>query len=109
MAENQYITPTKENPIFKAHCSDFGYIEQEFYKCWEIRTKELWLIGNTFSTNLTNAIVRLHEFMKSYEPATSKTKYEIFFFDGTIDKYGNSKEIKVYSITEANARKWKLK
>ncbi|MFV0330168.1 MAG: hypothetical protein ACK5KL_10185 [Dysgonomonas sp.] len=104
----EYIIPSKEDPIFRAYCSDFGYIEHDFYKHWEVKTDEHWVIGSTFAIDLTDAIVRLHEFIKSYEYSNSKTKYKIVMFCGELDKYGDSKETKVYSITQSNAKKYRL-
>lgn len=110
MKDNQiYITPTKENPVFKAYCTDFGYIEQDFYKRWEVKYESVWCVGSTFSLDLTDAIIRLHEFIKSYKGQNPNTRYEIYLVDGTTDKHGNLKDTKVYSISEKNAKNWKIK
>ena len=105
----EYIRPTKERPVYKAYCTDFGFIEQDFYKRWEVRNELNWCVGSTFALNLTDAIIRLHNFIKSYRAHSSGTKYELYLMDGTFDKNGNVKETKVYSISERNAKNWQLK
>lgn len=80
--DSTYITPTKERPIFKCHNDYFGYIEQEFYKDFEIKNEQVWIIGSTFATSLTDAIVRCHDFIKEHPETNPKSKFIIEMVDG---------------------------
>ncbi len=106
---DKYIKPSKDHPVFKCYNSYFGYIEQEFYKQWEIRDSQRWTIGYTFATSLTDAINRLHVYIKeNKESIPLKSKFHIVMMDGTIDKKGYINESKCYSISLAEAKKFKL-
>jgi len=62
-SEHEYIIPTKERPVFKALCSDFGYIERGIYKDWNIVSDKYNCVGSTFALNLTDAITALHQYI----------------------------------------------
>lgn len=107
-SENEYVIPTKERPIFKALCSDFGYIESGIYKDWSIVSDKYNCIGLTFALNLTDAITALHKFIAEYPNINKKSKFEIFMCDGTTDKYGEHIQILAYSITFKKAKLFKI-
>lgn len=114
MKEKEYITPTKDNPVFIAHCDYWGYIEENFYKEWEIKNENGWIIGRTYALSLDKAIANLHEFIKEYfssgkSSLPGKAKFSIAMIDGTWnEKYNERKEYKCYEISVNQARKFKL-
>ncbi len=107
---SQYITPTKEHPIFKCYNSYFGYLEETLYKQWEIKDGLNWTIGYTFALNLTDAIRYLHEYIKDHQHEIDpKSKFHIVLMNGTIDKKtGYHKETECYSISMKQAKQFKL-
>lgn len=104
----KYITSTKERPIFKAVCHDFGYIERGLYKEWNIITEKYDMIGSTFALQLTDAITALHEFIAEYDGITKKSKFEILMCDGSLNQYGDPLEIKAYSINYNKAKLFRI-
>lgn len=98
MITTDYITPTKENPIFRAICSDFGYIEDNQYKKYETLSR----IGNTFHIYFDKAIEKLFGFIREYKGnyvIKNNTKFEIEMIWGEEDKYQNILYKKVFSIS----------
>lgn len=107
--KQEYITPTKNRPIFKCYNDYFGYIEEMIYKQWQIKDEKRWIIGHTFALNLTDAINKLHEYIKdNKDHIETNSKFTIVLMDGTINKYGEIKEIKCYSISMKQAKQFKL-
>ena len=106
--DSTYITPTKERPIFKCHNDYFGYIEQDFYKDFEIKNEQVWIIGSTFATSLTDAIVRCHDFIKEHPETNPKSKFIIEMVDGSINKYGDVINKKCYSISMKQAKEFHI-
>ena len=106
--DKDYIIPTTKEPVFTAYCDDFGCIEGSFYKDWSINN----ICGNTYATNLTDAIVELHDFIKWYAKNESsfrkKSTFYIELIDGSVDKNGDVIKKKVYSINGATAKKVRL-
>lgn len=107
--KNEYIKPTKDNPIFKCYNDYFGYIEDTIYKDWEIHEGDLWIVGRTFAINLSNAILKLHDYIKEHqEYIEANSKFTIVMVDGTLNKYGEINEKKCYSISMKQAKQFKL-
>ena len=104
MNTKEYITPTKENPIFIASCDHFGNIAGP-YKDWRI---EGVCCGDTFAVTFAGAINDLHEWLKENRDLLDefpKSKFEIYVVDGTV-KGGEFVDKKVYSISASKAKKY---
>jgi hypothetical protein len=107
--ESEYINPTKESPIFKCYNDWFGYIEESFYKAYQIKTEKHWTVGSTFALRLEDAINNLFSYIKEHrEDIEPKSKFTIVMVDGTTDKYDDTREIKCYSISMKQAKQFKL-
>lgn len=109
--ENQkdYIKPTKDNPIFKCYNDYSGYIEDSIYKEWVIHEEDVWIVGSTFATDLSGAIVKLHDYIKEHkEWIKSSSKFTIVMVDGSLNRYGEVNEKKCYSISMKQAKEFKL-
>lgn len=110
---NEYITPTKESPVFSAECNYFGYIEEARYKDYCIHTDKdnCDHLGRTWALDFTSAIVRLHEWIRYNADVLTeypKCKFTIFLLDGSVDKYGDPVHYPVYSITAKNCKRFLL-
>ncbi len=106
-----FITPTKERPIFKALNTYFGYIETGVYKDWEINDGTNYIGGRTFALSFADAVNRLHDWIKENQWALDsqyKASFEIYVFYGDLDKYGSPVDQKVYSISASKAKKFLL-
>lgn len=104
MEANSNIEVTKQNPVFIASCNHFGYLERTLYKRWIIGNRT----GYTWALNYTDAINELHSWIKDNEWAIKeypKCTFDIFRIDGTLNKYQEISEEKVYSISAAKAKK----
>ena len=102
MKMSNCITPTKENPVFAADCSVFGYIDGPFKRS-TINNCGIY----TFALDFTNAINDLHEWIKSCEKdllEEKKCSFSIYLVDGSLDKYGEIKLNKVYTISSKKAK-----
>ena len=107
--KQDYIHPTKENPIFKCWNNYLGYIENTIYKEWEIHEGEVLVVGSTFETNLSRAIVKLHDYIREYqEDIEPKSSFTILMVNGSFNKYGEINETKCYSISMKQAKQFKL-
>lgn len=104
---NSTITPTKKNPTFTASCTYFGAIENGSYKNTEVNNSTT----DTFAISFAEAVTELHNWIKLNDWAVlenPKCKFEIYSIDGTLDKWGETKRVKVYSISAAKAKKYIL-
>ena len=102
MTNTEYLKPTKTNPVFKAECDFLGYIENPRIKMHIVNNN----IGDTFETDFTNAITKLHEYIKqnNLHMEYPKAKFNIYLVDGTIDKKLDSPKLKkVYTISSKKA------
>jgi len=104
----QYITPTKERPVFKALCRDFGFIEDNLYKEWNIISDKCNMVGSTYALSLADAVTKLLEFIPTYESINSKSKFEIIMIDGTVNKYGEPIEVTAFSINFKQSKKFRI-
>ncbi len=125
MKKQEYITPSKNRPVFIAECTDFGYLTGEdlydsegdliiykpFYKNWFVQEHKEGggLRGETFATSYLDAINYLINFIKDYKALTGSTKYIIYMFEGKLDKWGSGRYKKVYTLTEMQAKKYRIK
>lgn len=107
--ENEYIIPTKENPVFQVVNAYEGYIVNDYltYKEWSIKNNERWVVGETTATNLPDAMQALfaHIRMNDWK---QKASYVIEMIDGSCDKFGDPVYTKVYKITMKQAKKFRL-
>lgn len=107
--KTDYIKPTKDHPIFKCFNDYFGYIENTIYKEWEIHEDNKWIVGSTFEVDLSRAILKLHDYIKEHkETLKSNTKFTIVMMDGSLNNKGEINEVKCYSISMKQAKKFKL-
>ena len=107
MKKEEYITPTKERPVFTAHNDYYGYLETNLYKDWSIND----LCGSTFALSYADAIRMLHEYIIETKDEITDlpiSKYEIMVIDGKLDKHGEPIRKTVYSISTAKAKKYLL-
>jgi len=105
----EFITPTKDRPVFRAVCTYFGYIENRRYKRWEVPSDNGTLCGDTFAVSYEDAISMLHEWIKENRSVLvdyPKASFELYVFYGKLDKYGESIIEKVYSISAKKAKKF---
>ena len=104
------ITPTKESPIFRADCDHFGFIEDSPYLRHTVQCKDHSSSCATFALSYSDAINRLHEWLienKKYVLSEPKAKFNIYIVDGSINKeLDQAKEVKVYTISSAKAKKY---
>ena len=107
--KNEYIIPTKENPVFRVVNAYEGYIVNDYltYKEWSIKNDKRWMTGETTSPNLPGAMEALFDHIKS-NPDKVKAKYVVEMIDGSCDKFGDVIYIPVYKITMKQAKKYKL-
>ena len=109
------ITPTKKHPVFTGVNGYEGYFISNGYKEWEVKSEKAWLSGETIATDLTEAIAALHRHIADryadpddLKNANPKVKFIIEMIDGTLDKYGEPKRQLCYSITIAQAKKYRI-
>lgn len=108
-AIQNFITPTKENPVFVVQNMYSGYCVGSAYKEWEIKTDNCLVGGLTTSLNLTGAIEAAHEYVhENYPYYDQDVRVEVQMIDGTLDKYGDPKRIKAYSISFREAKKFRI-
>jgi len=104
-----YITPTKDNPVFISQNMYSGYIIDSEYKDWESKNEQYWVCGETTALTLTDAIEAIHKHIQNCkEYINPDTKFDVYMLDGTCDKYGEPIRTKCYSISMKQAKKFKL-
>lgn len=110
--ESNYCTPSKQYPVFTATCEDFGTIEESIYKMWNIKKEGVInQVGTTFALNYVDAINNLHEWIKEnadYVKRLKNINFVINAIDGSLNKWGEVVETKVYSINSSKAKKYLL-
>lgn len=112
MHENDYITPTKERPIFVAVNDWFGYIEVGLWKEYAVETEEgCRSVGRTFALHFMEGINDLHqwiidnpEVVKEYP----KCSFKLYEINGEL-KNGEVVKNHVYTISASRARKYLIK
>ena len=102
--ELDYLIPTKANPLFIATCSDFGAMTSGLKDA---------LVGgikyDTFSCSLDLGIEKIHEFIKeNSSELADNVEFTLYHIDGELDKYGEVRRTKAYSITIYRAKNFKL-
>ena len=105
MTTENYITPTKERPVFQATNTYEGYILNDFqtYKDWSIVN----MVGETTATTLPGAMQALFTHIQS-KSWMMKATFVIEMIDGSVDKYGDPIRAKVYQISMRQAKKFGL-
>ncbi len=104
----EHIIPTKQVPVFMAHCDYFGYIEAGYYKNYYIPGAHT--CGSTFDICYQSAVNRLHQWIIDNPGVISdypKCKFELYAIDGTV-KGDKHVVTKVYEISAAKAKKYLL-
>ncbi len=109
METSEYITPTKESPVFVAECDWFGFIEG-IYKDFLIETENVSSCGQTFGIHYDKAITDLHTWIKENPKVLEdypKCKFNLYLVDGSYDsKTDRRKEQKIYTISAKNAKRF---
>jgi hypothetical protein len=105
--EEEYIRPTKDNPVFVASCDYFGYIEESTWKDYLVETSRGDSVGRTFALHYKQAVNRLHEWIQENPEVLAsypKCKFDILLVDGTYDKFDSAIQKKVYTISATKAK-----
>ncbi|GHV18131.1 hypothetical protein FACS1894169_14380 [Bacteroidia bacterium] len=107
--EKEYITPTKNNPVFIVINTYEGYIVNDYcmYKDWQIKTDNCHTVGETTEITLHGAMGKLFEHIQDNTDKES-AKYAIEMIDGTVDRFGDVVHKTVYKITMKEAKKFKI-
>lgn len=105
MTTTDYIIPTKNRPVFTAHCDYFGRIDGVItYKDWTIGD----IGGDTFATSFKDAVNYLHEWIEENKWCIEeypKCKFIIEMIDGSLDKRRDIIYKNVYTISASKAKK----
>lgn len=108
-AVQNFITPTKENPVFVVQNMYSGTCMDGGYKEWEIKTDNHVDGGLTASLTLAGAIEAAHEYVHdNYQYCNQDVRIEVQMIDGTLDRYGDPKRIKAYSISFREAKRFRI-
>ena len=108
MKDQDYIIPTKTEPVFSAECDYFGTIDG-MYKDWLITS--INVCGSTFGINFTDSVTSLHIWLQDNPDVIKmypKAKFSIDVIDGSL-KNGEYVRKTVYSITASKAKKYVLR
>lgn len=107
--EKEYITPTKENPVFRVINTYEGYIVNDChtYKMWNIKNDTCNMVGETSATSLPGAMEALFKHIQN-NPDKEAAKYTVEIIDGTVDKRGEPVYRTVYKISMKQAKKFKV-
>ena len=104
----EYITPTKQRPVFAAVHDYFGYIERGFYKDSLVRSH----LSTTFALSYADAVNALHEWIQQNPDNVleyPKATMTIYSLDGRWDaKNSLPVRTKVYEIKASKAKKYLL-
>lgn len=96
-----YVIPTKKSPTFVAENDYYGFIDAGCYKSTYCGNSTTY----TFALNYEEGIKRLHQYIKDLDGEFhSKTVFNLYMMDGTVQKNGDSKLFKVYSISAKKAK-----
>ncbi|OJV76773.1 MAG: hypothetical protein BGO34_16990 [Bacteroidia bacterium 44-10] len=103
--EKEYITPTKESPVFQVTNTYEGYIVNDFqtYKDWSVGD----CVGETTALSLPEAMGRMFAHIKD-RPWMKLASFRVEMLDGTTDKWGDPIRTKVFSISMKQAKKFGL-
>lgn len=100
------IKVSKENPVYTLENDWVGTLDVSRYKMWTIGD----LCGDTFALSYRGAIDRLHDYLEDGDfnyllQEYPKSKFIIYRLDGSLDKYGEVKREKVYSLSVKQIKK----
>jgi hypothetical protein len=101
-----FITPTKESPIFTATCNWFGHLDG-IYKETRVEIGDCTSRMPTFALTFADAVSSLLEYAKeekSYLLSEKNTKLIIELVDGTANADGEVKFKKVFTLTPSQIR-----
>ncbi len=105
MTNQKYITPTKESPVFTAHCDAWGYIETGMYKDAEMNN----CLVRVFALDYIDSINMLHEWIKKNKEGLltyGNLNFDIHALNGDVNKSGDYISKKVYSISLSKVKKY---
>ena len=106
--KTEYITPTKERPVFVAYCNAFGCIDKRMYKSWNVKNDKTNSVGDTFALSFADAVNSLHEWIKDHAQfvvENPKCKFIIQVING-VTKYDDVVFTDVYEISASKAKKY---
>lgn len=108
MTAKDYITPTKERPVFQIWNTYTGYVVTDIsYKEWRIKNDNCNIGGETSATTLPDAMETLFKHIEQ-NPDYTKSSFTIEMIDGSVNKYGEPNRVKCYSISMKQAKKFNL-
>lgn len=100
------IKVSKENPVYTLENDWVGTIGASRYKMWTVGD----LCGDTFEVSYIKAVESLHNRLEDGDYnylllEYPKSKFTIHRIDGSLDKYGEVKREKVYSLSVKQIKK----
>ena len=94
------IKVSKENPVYTLENDWIGTFDVPMYKMWTVAD----MFGDTFALSYRGAIDRFHDYLEDGEfndimRMYPKSKFVICRIDGSVNKHGEIKREKVYSLS----------
>ena len=107
--EKNYITPTKQRPVFQVWNTYAGYVVTDYrtYMEWEIKSDICHVVGETTAIDLPGAMEALFSHIK-LNLGMTKSAFAIEMLDGTMDKYGEPKRNRIFTISMSQALEYGL-
>ena len=107
--EKNYITPTKQRPVFQVWNTYAGYVVTDCrtYMEWEIKSDAGPVVGETTAIDLPGAMEALFSHIKLNFGMT-KSAFAIEMLDGTMDKNGAPKRTRIFTISMSQALEYGL-
>ena len=107
--EKNYITPTKQRPVFQVWNTYAGYVVTDYrtYMEWEIKSDACHVVGETTAIDLPGAMEALFSHIKLNFGMT-KSAFVIEMLDGTMDKNGEPKRARIFTISMSQALEYGL-
>ncbi len=97
-----YITPSKDQPVFIVRENTGFTITKNNFKRWHI---ENGASGDTSSCSLSGAMEVMFDYIKTNHHMDDNIAFEIEMVDGTFNKYGDVRYYKLFSYSMRQARK----
>lgn len=107
--EKNYIIPTKQRPVFQVWNTYAGYVVTDCrtYMEWEIKSDACHVVGETTAIDLPGAMEALFSHIKLNFGMT-KSAFAIEMLDGTMDKNGEPKRTRIFTISMSQALEYGL-
>lgn len=107
--EKNYITPTKQRPVFQVWNTYAGYVVTDYrtYMEWKIKSDICHAVGETTAIDLPGAMEALFSHIK-LNLGMTKSAFAIEMLDGTMDKNGEPKRTRIFTISMSQALEYGL-